>query len=175
MRPVRRWTPAIAFLGRRRRGVWFEEAWYCSMTCIEQEARERIERRPSRSSRPAAFRRRRASARCCCISARSPPRRSTKRCALQRESGLRLGAQLRVDGRRLARRRAARAVGAVGHRLSRRRSTRRRYPSVPGTLSRDAVRALGVVPVDADAERAPPEGRLRRAAAAPRARRRCAS
>ena len=89
-------TFAVALLGRRRKGVWFEEAWYCSMTCIEQEARGRLEAasepliapgRIQKASRLGAL----------LLHQRSISVATLEEALrLQRESGLRLGAQLRA-------------------------------------------------------------------------------
>jgi hypothetical protein len=157
-----RWTAAVAFLGRRRRGVWFEEAWYCSMSCIEQEARERIEAASEPLVAPGRIQK--ASR----LGALLLHQRSITAAALedglraQRESGLRLGAQLRAMGvvSRVDLLRALSAQSGIGYIATLDPAT---VTHGPGHLSRDAVRALGIVPVDAD----PANRRLKVACAAP--------
>jgi hypothetical protein len=153
---------AVALLGRRRKGVWFEDAWYCSTSCIEQEARERIEA----ASEPliAPGRVQKASR----LGALLLHQRSVTAATLddalrlQRDSGLRLGAQLRAMGAvsRVDVLRALSAQSGIGYLATLDPAT---VAHGPGSLSRDAVRALGVVPVDADPERR----RLKAACAAP--------
>jgi hypothetical protein len=157
-----RWTPDIAFLGRRRKGVWFEENWYCSMTCIEDEARERIEAaseplvapgRIQKASRLGAL----------LLHQRSITTSTLEEgLRLQRDSGLRLGAQLRAMGAvsQIDVLRALSAQSGIGYLATLDPAS---VNHGPGQLSRDAVRALGVVPVDADPERR----RLKVACAAP--------
>lgn len=157
-----RWTPELAFLGRRRKGVWFEESWYCSMTCIEEEARVRLEAaaepivaplRGQKVSRLGAL----------LLHQRSLTAATLNEgLRLHRESGLRLGAQLRAMGAvsRVDVLRALSAQSGIGYLASLDPAS---VKHGPGHLSRDAVRALGVVPVDADDE----HRRLKVACAAP--------
>jgi hypothetical protein len=157
-----RWTAAVAFLARRGRGVWFEEAWYCSMSCIEREARERIEAASEPLVAPGRIQK--ASR----LGALLLHQRSVTAAALdealraQRESGLRLGAQLQAMGAvaRVDVLRALSAQSGIGYIATLDPAT---VAHGPGHLSRDAVRALGVVPIDADSERR----RLKVACAAP--------
>jgi hypothetical protein len=157
-----RWTPDIAFLGRRRRGVWFEEAWYCSMTCIEDEARERIEAASEPLIAPGRIQK--ASRLGALLLHQRSLTQSTldEGLRLQRETGLRLGAQLRAMGAvaKVDVLRALSSQSGIGYLAALDPAT---VNHGPGALSRDAVRALGVVPVDADPERR----RLKVACAAP--------
>lgn len=156
-----RWRPD--FLAKRgQTGCHLDHEWFCSRGCLEQEARERLRgaRRTTAAARPVV-----------------PPLKvgvllvhygvitpATLKAALadQRQSGLKLGAQLVRDGHCSttdvlkalsaqcgASYLAAADPGAVRH--------------APGALSRDAVRALGIVPIDAD----PQTMRLKVACAAP--------
>src|SRR4029453_7564447 len=133
-----RWTPPVAFLGRRRRGVWFEDVWYCSMTCIEQEARERIEAaseplvapgRIQKASRLGAL----------LLHQRSLTADTVDEgLRAQRESGLRLGAQLRAMGAvsRVDVLRALSAQSGIGYMATLDPAS---IAHGPGHLSRDAV------------------------------------
>lgn len=145
-----RWTPDL-FFGRRRKGVWFEDDWYCSVSCVEQEARERMEAAMEPHVEPG--RNQKASR----LGALLMHQRSITAATLdealrlQRESGLRLGAQLKAmkAASRIDVLRALSAQSGVGYLASLDPAT---VEHGPGHLSRDAVRALGVVPVDADEE-----------------------
>jgi hypothetical protein len=157
-----RWTPDLRLFRRHARGVTFEEQWFCSVDCVEAEARERLERATVPSVGPA--RDRKASR----LGALLLHSRSITPAALaaaldeQKTSGLRLGAQLCLMGA-TTRREVLRALATqfrVGF-----------LPVVdpacvrnaPGGLSGDAIRALGVVPLEADE----PRRQLKVACAAP--------
>lgn len=131
-------------------GTTLEGQWYCSRKCLEAGARQKIDR-PRRLSLP---------------STAMPPLRlgvllihqgvissATLRDALsaQQKSGLRLGAQLRAMGAADARDvlRGLAAQAGVGYLTAVDPESVR---EAPGRLSQDAVRALGLVPIEADDE-----------------------
>ncbi len=157
----RRWRPD--FLAKRgQTGCHLDHEWFCSRGCLEREARERLRgaRRSTGAARPVV-----------------PPLKvgvllvhygvitpATLKRALedQRQSGLKLGAQLVRDGhcattdvlRALSAQCGASYLASVDPNSVR---------HAPGALSRDAVRALGVVPIEAD----PKTMRLKVACVAP--------
>lgn len=147
-----RWRPDLlldlSLIGRARRGVRFEESWYCSRACLEAVARDRLVDATmtwgsggihgSAMRLGAVLRHQRAIT------------QDMLRDALaeQQETGLRLGEQLIEMGaigvhdviRALAAQAGVGYLPEVDPQIVR---------SGPGGLSRDAVRALGVVPIEA--------------------------
>jgi hypothetical protein len=156
-----RWVPDFLAL-RPGHGLRLDEAWYCSQPCLEAETRGRLERAPAPGT---AFPRGQNVSR---LGALLVHRKLItgpvleRALAGQRESGRRLGAELLAMGaiqpadllRTLATQDRAGYVLAVDPARAR---------SGPGGLSREVVEALGVVPIEADAER----GRLVVACPAP--------
>jgi hypothetical protein len=146
-----RWRPDLWPIGRLRRGVWFDEAWYCSRACVEAIAHDRlmdvtttwgVNGIQGSSMRLGAV-----------LVHQRAITSDTLQTALHRQkrSGLKLGAQLVQMG------------AVVSHDVVRGLATQAGtgyLPEVdpaivrvgPGGLSRDAVRALGVVPIDANHE-----------------------
>jgi hypothetical protein len=143
-----RWRPDFLRIGAARRGVSFEEVWYCSRVCFEAVTRERlIDATTSWSSTNLRARSMRLGA--VLLHQRSITA-DTLRAALaeQETTGLRLGEQLlmmhAVPVHDLLRALAAQA--GVGYVTDIDLMTVR---TGPGGLSRDAVRALGVIPFEA--------------------------
>jgi hypothetical protein len=147
-----RWVPDLRFFRRQPRGVEFDERWFCSLDCVEAEARERLERaiepavgplRDQKVSRLGAL----------LLHSRSiTPAQLEAALAAQQESGLRLGAQLCLMGA-TSRREVLKALATqfrVGYLPS---VDPGRVSHAPGGLSADAIRALGVVPLEFDDER----------------------
>ena len=157
-----RWAPGF-LANRPGRGVVLDEAWYCSQPCLEAETRDRIEHAPApvaaamglgqNVSRLGAL-----------LVHRKLITTATLDAALAAQvlSGRRLGAELVAMGalqpadllRTLATQARAGYLITVDPARAR---------TAPGGLSRDVVEALGVVPIEADAER----GRLVVACPAP--------
>ncbi|MFI5078813.1 MAG: hypothetical protein ACHQRO_15800, partial [Vicinamibacteria bacterium] len=157
-----RWAPGF-LANRPGRGVVLDEAWYCSQPCLEAETRDRIEHAPApvaaamglgqNVSRLGAL-----------LVHRKLITTATLDAALAGQvlSGRRLGAELVAMGalqpadllRTLATQARAGYLITVDPARAR---------TAPGGLSRDVVEALGVVPIEADAER----GRLVVACPAP--------
>lgn len=156
-----RWRPDLWPL-RRARGVWFEDAWHCSRACVEAIARERLMDVTTSWGSPGIH----ASA--MRLGAVLLHHRVITSAILQealreqKQTGLRLGEQLvqmsRANTHDVIRALAAQA--GIGYLAD-------VDPAIvrtgPGGLSRDAVRALGVVPIDASTE----ARRLKVACAAP--------
>ena len=143
-----RWRPDFLRIGAARRGVWFEDVWYCSRVCFEAVTRERlIDATTSWSATGLRGRSMR-------LGAMLLHQRSITADALrgalaeQQTTGLRLGEQLSlmnaVSSHDLLRALAVQA--GVGYVTEIDPVTVR---TGPGGLSRDAVRALGVVPFEA--------------------------
>jgi len=146
-----RWRLDLWTIRRRGRGVWFEDAWYCSRACVEALARERLMDVTTTWGSPGIH----ASA--MRLGAVLLHQRvitgTTLQEALreQKETGLRLGEQLvrmaRMTGHDVLRALAAQAGTGYLADVD---------PAIvrhgPGGLSRDAVRALGIVPIDANTE-----------------------
>jgi hypothetical protein len=157
-----KWSPELPLFGRRRKGVWFDEAWYCGMRCVEAEARVRLEGAPEPTD-PITRRPRVSRLGALLVHQRTVSREDLVRALeAQRESGLRLGAELRRMGvaSPIEVLRALAAQSGVGYVATLDPAA---VAHAPGGLSRDAVRALGVVPIDTDPDRR----RLRVACAAP--------
>ncbi len=158
--PCARWVPA--FLAHRPgRGVVLDAGWYCSRSCLEAETRHRLESAPF----PGEMGRGQNVSR---LGALLVHRRlitmATLDAALARQgsSGRRLGAELVAMG--------ALQSGDLLRTLATQSRTGylmtvdpARARVAPGGLSRDVVEALGLVPIEADAER----GRLVVACPAP--------
>lgn len=141
----------MAFLSRRR-SVWFEDAWYCSAACFEEETRVRLEAAVEPMATPGRIQKASRLGSLLVHQRTVSPATLQEALKLQRDSGLRLGAQLIEMGAapRIEVLRALAAQSGVGYVASLDPAT---IHHGPGHLSRDAVRALGVVPVDADADR----------------------
>lgn len=144
-----RWRPDFLRIGAARRGVWFEEVWYCSRGCLEAVTRERLIETTTTSWSTTGLR-----ARTMRLGALLQHQRAitpdTLKAALaeQENSGLRLGEQLLMM-EAVAVNDVVRALAAqagVGYVTDIDPMTVR---TGPGGLSRDAVRALGVVPFEA--------------------------
>jgi hypothetical protein len=158
--PCARWVPA--FLAQRPgRGIVLDDGWYCSRPCLEAETRHRLESAPfpgemgrgNNVSRLGAL-----------LVHRRLITTATLDAALARQgaSGRRLGAELVAMG--------ALQPGDLLRTLATQSRTGYlmtvdpvRARVAPGGLSRDVVDALGLVPIEADAER----GRLVVACPAP--------
>jgi hypothetical protein len=157
-----RWRPDFLRIGAARRGLAFEDEWYCCRACFEAVTRERlIDATTSWTQTGIRGRTMRLGA---VLLHQRSIKADTLRAALkeQEDTGLRLGEQLlimnAVDPDDLVH--ALAAQSGVGYVLDIDPMTVR-----TGGLSRDAVRALGVVPFEAieyDDER-----RLKVACAAP--------
>lgn len=146
-----RW--AHGFLVSRRRGIVLDDAWYCSQACLEAVTRDRIEHAPAPVA-PALGRAQNVSRVGALLVHRKLVTVATldEALARQRESGRRLGAELLAMGalepaellRTLATQSRAGYLTSIDPARAR---------TAPGGLSRDVVEALGVVPIEADAER----------------------
>lgn len=141
----------LRLFGRLPRGVQFEELWYCSVACVEAETRERLEL--AREPFVMAGRGQKASRLGALLVHQRAITMETLTAALreQRTSGLRLGAQLCAMGV-ISRAQVLRALATqagVGYLTA---VDPAMVHGGPGGLSRDAVRALGVVPIEADDE-----------------------
>ncbi len=146
-----RWRPDFLRIGAARRGVCFEESWYCSRVCFEAVTRERlIDVTTSWSSTNMRGRSSRSMRLGTVLLTQRSITADTLRAALaeQQNTGLRLGEQLlimeAVPPQELLRALAAQA--GVGYVTEIDLMTVR---TGPGGLSRDAVRALGVIPFEA--------------------------
>jgi len=157
-----RWAPTF-LANRPGRGLVLDDAWYCSQPCLEAETRDRIERAPA----PVAAtigRGQNVSRLGALLVHRKLITMATLETAVAQQgvSGRRLGAELVAMGalqpadllRTLATQSRAGYLTTVDP---------ARAAAAPGGLSRDVVEALGVVPIEADAER----GRLVVACPAP--------
>lgn len=154
----RRWSPDLRFLGRAVRGLWFDDGWYCSTACLEAEARARLEGAPEPAIRAGRGQRTSRLGALLLHQRLIAPAALAHALDAQRASGLRLGEQLcrmgavsRVDVLR-----ALAAQAGVGYLASVEPAAVRLGPA---GLSQEALRALGVVPIEAD-----PEGRSLRVA-----------
>ena len=155
-----RWVPDF-LASRPGHGLRFDEAWYCSQPCFAAETRGWLERAPE----PTALGPGQNVSR---LGSLLVHRRLITTAILEeavtrhRQSGRRLGAELVAMGaiqpadllRTLATQARAGYLMTVDP---------ARVRTAPGGLSRDVVEALGVVPIEADAER----GRLVVACPAP--------
>ncbi len=144
-----RWRPDFLRIGAARRGVWFEEVWYCSRVCLEAVTRERLIDATTTSWSGTGLRARTMRLGALLLHQRSITSDTLKAAlAEQQTTGLRLGEQLlimeAVAVNDLVRALAAQA--GVGYVTDIDPMTVR---TGPGGLSRDAVRALGVVPFEA--------------------------
>ena len=147
----RRWRPDV--LVRFSAGLQTEEGWYCSRSCLQTSVEERLEQLVRAGSAPLVPTTRvRLGALLVAGDAKLPP--STLAAALdaQRASGRRLGAELLEMG--------AVTVSALLHALAKQANTKCLTAIDPavaahghGGLSREMVRALGLVPFAADHER----------------------
>jgi hypothetical protein len=147
-----RWAPGF-LANRPGRGVVLDEAWYCSRRCLEAETCERIERAPAPVA-DAMGRGQNVSRLGALLVHRKLITTATLEIALTQQavSGRRLGAELVAMGalqsadllRTLATQARAGYLMTVDPARAR---------TAPGGLSRDVVEALGVVPIEADAER----------------------
>jgi hypothetical protein len=147
-----RWAPAF-LANRPGRGLVLDDAWYCSQPCLEAETRDRIERAPA----PVAAtigRGQNVSRLGALLVHRKLITMATLEAAVAQQgvSGRRLGAELVTMGalqpadllRTLATQSRAGYLMKVDP---------ARAAAAPGGLSRDVVLSLGVVPIEADAER----------------------
>jgi Type II secretion system (T2SS), protein E, N-terminal domain len=160
-----RWRPDFLRIGAARRGVWFEDVWYCSRGCFEAVTRERLIETTTTSWSTAGLRARTMRLGALLLHQRSITGETLKAALAEQETtGLRLGEQLllmeAVPVNDLVRALAAQAgVGYVTD------IDPMAVRTGPGGLSRDAVRALGVVPFEAIEHE--DERRLKVACAAP--------
>lgn len=155
-----RWRPDL-LVKNARLGLRFDGQWFCSGACIETSARRRLSVPRPMSLRPASLPPLRLGTLLIHLGAATPA--ILKQAAdAQRLSGLRLGAQLRAMGAVSATDvlRALSAQAGVGYLTHVDANCVR---EAPGRLSLDVIRALGVVPVEAD----PYAQRLRVACIAP--------
>ncbi len=143
-----RWRPDFLRIGSARRGLTFEDVWYCSRGCFEAVARERlIDATTSWSTSNIRGRSMRLGT--ILISNKAITGEALRAAlAQQQDTGLRLGEQLllmeAVAPHEVLRALAAQAgVGYVTD------IDTMSVRTGPGGLSRDAVRALGVVPFEA--------------------------
>jgi type II secretion system (T2SS) protein E len=144
-----RWRPDFLRIGAARRGVWFEEVWYCSRICLEAVTRARLIDATTTSWSTTGFRARTMRLGALLLHQRSITGDTLKAALKEQElTGLRLGEQLLIMNAvpvdELVRALAAQA--GVGYVSDIDPMTVR---TGPGGLSRDAVRALGVVPFEA--------------------------
>jgi len=144
-----RWRPDFLRIGASRRGVWFEEVWSCSRGCLEVLTRERLIDASTTSWSTTGLRARTMRLGALLLHHRAITPDTLKAALAEQEtSGLRLGEQLlmmeAVPVNDLVRALAAQAgVGYVTD------IDPMAVRTGPGGLSRDAVRALGVVPFEA--------------------------
>ncbi|MEO5821979.1 MAG: hypothetical protein ABIT71_15865 [Vicinamibacteraceae bacterium] len=146
-----RWVPDF-LANRPGHGMAFDDGWYCSQPCLEAETRVRLEHAPAPDatvgrgpnvSRVGAL-----------LVHRKVITTLTLEDALmrQRQSGRRIGAELvamgAVQPAELLRTLATQA--RAGYLMT---VDPARVRTAPGGLSRDVVEALGVIPIEADAER----------------------
>ena len=146
-----RWAPS--FFAKRRRGVVLDDAWYCSQPCLEAETRDRIERAPA-PVEAAMGRGQNVSRLGALLIHRKLITAATLDVALTRQgvSGRRLGAELLAMGA-LGPADLLRTLATQSRAGFLTRVDPARARTAPGGLSRDVVEALGVVPIEADAER----------------------
>jgi Type II secretion system (T2SS), protein E, N-terminal domain len=143
-----RWRPDFLRIGAARRGVLFEDEWYCCRACFEAVTRERlIDATTSWTQTGIRGRTMRLGA---VLLHQRAIKADTLRAALaeQETTGLRLGEQLLIMDAvaPVDLIRALAAQSGVGYVTDIDPMTVR---TGPGGLSRDAVRALGVVPFEA--------------------------
>jgi hypothetical protein len=144
-----RWRPDFLRIVAARRGVWFEDVWYCSRGCLEAVTRERLIDATTTSWSTIGFGARTMRLGALLLHQRSITTDTLKAALAEQDStGLRLGEQLlvmeAVPVNDLVRALAAQAgVGYVSD------IDPMAVRTGPGGLSRDAVRALGVVPFEA--------------------------
>jgi len=130
-------------------GIWFDAAWYCSADCLDAAMRARLERpSPGDSVTMAGI----PSLRLGVLlthQAGLPPDVLATALSRARRNGLRLGEQLMRMGAASQYEilRALAAQAGIGFLTA---VDRARLWAAPGGLSRDAVRALGLVPFDVD-------------------------
>jgi Type II secretion system (T2SS), protein E, N-terminal domain len=144
-----RWRPDFLRIGAARRGVWFEEVWYCSRGCLEAVTRERLIDATTTSWATTGLRARTMRLGALLLHQRSITSDTLKAALAEQETtGLKLGEQLlimeAVPVNDLVRALAAQAgVGYVTD------IDPMAVRTGPGGFSRDAVRALGMVPFEA--------------------------
>ena len=144
-----RWRPDFRRIGASRRGVWFEEVWYCSRAWLEAVTRERLIDATTANWSSTGLRARTMRLGALLLHHRAITPDTLKAALAEQETtGLRLGEQLlmmeAVPVNDLVRALAAQAgVGYVTD------IDPMAVRTGPGGLSRDAVRALGVVPFEA--------------------------
>ncbi|MGE0039786.1 MAG: hypothetical protein AB7H88_00610 [Vicinamibacterales bacterium] len=143
-----RWRPDL-LVRNVRVGLHLDNRWYCSPGCVETATRRRLSAPRPLSLRPPAIPPLRLGTLLIHLGAATPALLRQAADA-QRRSGLRIGAQLRAMGVVSATDvlRGLSAQAGVGYLTHLDPSCVR---EAPGRLSADAVRALGVVPVEADA------------------------
>lgn len=144
-----RWRPDFLRIGAARRGVWFEEVWYCSRACFEAVTRERLIDATTTSWSGTGFRARTMRLGALLLHQRSITTETLKAALAEQETtGLRLGEQLLVMDAVAVNDlvRALAAQAGVGYVTD---IDPMAVRTGPGGLSRDAVRALGVVPFEA--------------------------
>jgi hypothetical protein len=144
-----RWRPDFLRIGTARRGVCFEDVWYCSRICFEAVARERLIDATTTSWSTAGSRGHSMRLGTVLLHQRSITGEILRAAlAQQQDTGLRLGEQLllmeAVSPNEVLR--ALASQSGVGYVTDIDPMTVR---TGPGGLSRDAVRALGVVPFEA--------------------------
>ncbi len=143
-----RWRPD-ALIGRL--GLSFEDAWYCSATCLERVVRARLS--DAGRVRSHAYITPAIKVGLLLMGQGAISRPDVEQAlAMQQSSGLRLGAQLKELGRvsSLDILQALSSQARVGYLMAVNLGLLRQGP---GDLSRDTIRALGVVPFEVDAER----------------------
>ena len=146
-----RWLPdALASFGRC--GIFIDQYWYCSTRCVEEAVRQRVRDLPA--VEPAYVQSWRSAKLGLLLTQQVGLSRATIDGVLgaQESGGIRMGQRLRRQGlvstdellRALATQAGVRYLTAVDPRIVAHR---------PGELSQDIVRALGIVPIAADAIR----------------------
>lgn len=145
-----RWRPDIV-IGVGGLGLRLDDKWYCSATCLQKAARERLALTPIAPPITMAGESKPPLGRLLTRSRKLGKDALDQAIRAQAQTGLRLGEQLVQDGL-VSRHEVQRALAAQSGLAFLSSIDAARLAAAPGNLSLDAIRRLGLVPFDADDE-----------------------